>query len=170
MTRRVSPLLGFRISAGLPIPRLILVFVVICASWTTPSAAQRGTGADTVAVARSQTTLRSQPHDTSRIVARIASGARVRLLMCANGWCGATLGNTTGFVREDSLSAPVAQSTPPPTGKGYYNSKGEWVPSPQASPSGPPAGASARCRDGTYSFSRSRSGTCSHHGGVSQWL
>lgn len=33
-----------------------------------------------------------------------------------------------------------------------------------------PAGASAVCRDGTYSYSRSRRGTCSHHGGVSRWL
>ena len=29
-----------------------------------------------------------------------------------------------------------------------------------------PAGATAKCRDGTYSFSQHRSGTCSHHGGV----
>lgn len=34
----------------------------------------------------------------------------------------------------------------------------------------PPPGATARCRDGTYSFSKHRSGTCSHHGGVAQWL
>jgi DNA/RNA endonuclease YhcR with UshA esterase domain len=34
----------------------------------------------------------------------------------------------------------------------------------------PPQGATARCRDGIYSFSRTRSGTCSHHGGVAQWL
>lgn len=33
-----------------------------------------------------------------------------------------------------------------------------------------PAGATARCRDGTYSFSRNRRGTCSHHGGVAEWL
>ncbi len=34
----------------------------------------------------------------------------------------------------------------------------------------PPGGATARCRDGTYSISKHRSGTCSHHGGVAQWL
>jgi len=33
-----------------------------------------------------------------------------------------------------------------------------------------PAGASAKCRDGTYSFSQHRRGTCSHHGGVTNWL
>ena len=34
----------------------------------------------------------------------------------------------------------------------------------------PPAGATAQCTDGTYSFSQTRSGTCSHHGGVATWL
>jgi len=33
-----------------------------------------------------------------------------------------------------------------------------------------PPGATARCNDATYSFSQTRSGTCSHHGGVAQWL
>ena len=33
-----------------------------------------------------------------------------------------------------------------------------------------PMGASAICNDGTYSFSQNRRGTCSHHGGVRQWL
>ncbi len=28
----------------------------------------------------------------------------------------------------------------------------------------------AICRDGTYSYSKNRRGTCSHHGGVAQWL
>jgi hypothetical protein len=29
--------------------------------------------------------------------------------------------------------------------------------------------ASARCGDGSLSFSRRRPGTCSHHGGVTEW-
>lgn len=33
-----------------------------------------------------------------------------------------------------------------------------------------PAGATAICRDGSYSFSQHRQGTCSHHGGVARWL
>ena len=33
-----------------------------------------------------------------------------------------------------------------------------------------PPGATARCSDGTYSFSQHHSGTCSHHGGVAVWL
>ena len=33
-----------------------------------------------------------------------------------------------------------------------------------------PPGATALCTDGTYSFSQTHSGTCSHHGGVAAWL
>ncbi|MFE7542996.1 DUF3761 domain-containing protein [Streptomyces platensis] len=33
-----------------------------------------------------------------------------------------------------------------------------------------PAGASAQCNDGTYSYSAHRRGTCSHHHGVAVWL
>ena len=51
----------------------------------------------------------------------------------------------------------------------YVNSRGKCVRRPVASKT-VPAGATAQCRDGTYSFSQSRRGTCSHHGGVSRWL
>lgn len=33
-----------------------------------------------------------------------------------------------------------------------------------------PAGAIARCKDGTYSHAKSHRGACSHHGGVANWL
>lgn len=51
----------------------------------------------------------------------------------------------------------------------YINSKGETVKRPENC-STAPQGATAQCRDGTYSFSQSRRGTCSHHGGVAKWL
>jgi hypothetical protein len=52
----------------------------------------------------------------------------------------------------------------------YANVNGSTVHSPAYSSNGIPVGASAVCGDGTYSFSMHHSGTCSHHGGVSQWL
>lgn len=53
----------------------------------------------------------------------------------------------------------------------YRNLDGQEVHSPVRSTHDQvPAGASAKCRDGTYSFSQHRRGTCSHHGGVSTWL
>lgn len=50
----------------------------------------------------------------------------------------------------------------------YTNSYGHRVQSPTRYNSRP-TGATALCRDGTYSFSQSRRGTCSHHGGVAKW-
>jgi Protein of unknown function (DUF3761) len=32
------------------------------------------------------------------------------------------------------------------------------------------SGPTAQCRDGSYSYSQHRSGTCSHHGGVARWI
>jgi Protein of unknown function (DUF3761) len=67
--------------------------------------------------------------------------------------------------------APVPPPTEPQCLNGtYINSEGNTVCKPEESPTGPPAGATARCRDGTYSFSQHRSGTCSYHGGVAEWL
>ena len=51
--------------------------------------------------------------------------------------------------------------------RGYYaNVSGHCVHSPSSSP----VGATAQCRDGTYSYSEHASGTCSHHGGVRLWI
>jgi hypothetical protein len=67
--------------------------------------------------------------------------------------------------------SPPASTTGGGSSSDYYtNSRGARVHRPMYSESGPPAGATAQCADGTYSFSQSRRGTCSHHGGVSRWL
>lgn len=51
----------------------------------------------------------------------------------------------------------------------YVSARGNCVHRPVRATRAP-AGATAKCRDGTYSFSQSRRGTCSHHGGVASWL
>jgi hypothetical protein len=53
----------------------------------------------------------------------------------------------------------------------YTNRNGNEIHRPARPNDGnPPVGATARCADGTYSYSQNRSGTCSHHGGVSSWI
>jgi hypothetical protein len=52
----------------------------------------------------------------------------------------------------------------------WYGSYSGTSGSATASTSNSPAGATAQCNDGTYSYSRHRSGTCSHHGGVARWI
>jgi hypothetical protein len=67
---------------------------------------------------------------------------------------------------------PTTQNTPNLSNDNHYtNTYGNTVHSPAyTQDNSVPAGASARCKDGTYSFSQSRRGTCSHHGGVASWL
>lgn len=117
------------------------------------------------------TTLRvyRQPDSSSQVVAFLPPGQRVRVAGCDAGWCNVQTTRVAGFVIASGLTAQAP--TTYPTGRGYINSQGQWVPSPQRTPDNqPPPGATAQCRDGSYSFSRTRRGTCSRHGGVARWL
>ncbi|MHB8641961.1 MAG: DUF3761 domain-containing protein [Gaiellaceae bacterium] len=68
-----------------------------------------------------------------------------------------------GGVAQARTHAPVSIACK----SGYYkNSSGKCVHSPSTAP----AGATAKCRDGTFSYSLHASGTCSHHGGVAVWI
>ena len=51
----------------------------------------------------------------------------------------------------------------------YYTNQNR-EPSSRKHSTSVPSGATAECRDGSYSFSEHRSGTCSHHGGVAKWI
>ena len=71
------------------------------------------------------------------------------------------------YVAPTSTSPPiVTKPTYCPNGT-YTNAYGQTVCRPSSTNAG---GATAVCHDGTYSYSKTRSGTCSHHGGVSRWL
>jgi hypothetical protein len=71
-----------------------------------------------------------------------------------------------------SAPASAAPAAPHLVEDGHYrNVDGAIVHSPAHTDTGAaPAGASAQCRDGSFSFSAHRRGTCSHHGGVARWL
>lgn len=91
---------------------------------------------------------------------------------------------------EPSATSPSTSSTPSPTATASPRRQKPPTPSPSTSPvhrpkppaprphrTSPkprtpdlPSGATAICRDGTFSFSAHRRGTCSHHGGVARWL
>ncbi|WP_082545938.1 DUF3761 domain-containing protein [Rhodanobacter sp. Root627] len=69
-----------------------------------------------------------------------------------------------------SLTAPVRVATLVEKGS-YTNREGFDVHRPAHTTNGAiPSGATAQCRDGSFSFSMSHRGTCSHHGGVARWL
>lgn len=71
-----------------------------------------------------------------------------------------------------ACSPSLARSKPACHGNGgsYTNSDGQQVPDPACLPKFVHApGETAICRDGSHSFSKHHSGTCSGHGGVAQW-
>jgi hypothetical protein len=85
------------------------------------------------------------------------------------------LAAATSQDRADTPPTPPAPASPSESKlleHGHYtNVDGKVVHSPAHTVSGqPPVGATAHCRDGSYSFSQHHRGTCSHHGGVASWL
>src|SRR6267378_3368367 len=153
-----------------------LLLLLAFASLTSSLAAQSPSSTnDTIAYTTATIRMREKPSPTARAVAILAEGTRVRLYHCSEGWCGVSVQRLAGYALEEFLTTRPAKrvTTAPPTqqGRGYINVDGQWVPSPTRTTDGqPPPGASAKCRDGTFSFSRHRQGTCSHHGGVAEWL
>lgn len=69
---------------------------------------------------------------------------------------------TKTVIKKPSADVPLSNDNH------YTNVDGNEIHSPAFAPSRP-SGASARCRDGSYSFSQNRRGTCSRHGGVEEW-
>jgi len=128
-------------------------------------------------VTTSNVNLRSGPDIESSIVYKIHKGASVNLKGCQSDWCEINVDGHFGYIaRQFTTSSGNHYSnskirTPHATGpiNHYTNSRGNVVQSPTHYDS-PPQGATAQCRDGSYSFSQSRRGTCSHHGGVARWL
>ncbi|QXV61867.1 hypothetical protein CVV72_36000 [Amycolatopsis sp. TNS106] len=89
---------------------------------------------------------------------------------------------TTAAFEVPKQVEPKPTRTPPKTtqaakapnsaecGSDYYrNTDGVCVHRPAAGP-GAADGATALCKDGSYSYSQNRRGTCSGHGGVRTWL
>jgi len=80
-----------------------------------------------------------------------------------------TPGNAQSAQPSEQPAHSQTSQTAPSKSRYYTNRNGQRVRSPVQAQSAP-AGATAQCRDGSWSFSRHRQGTCSHHGGVAKWL
>lgn len=121
--------------------------------------------------------LRAGPNTTSQVLTVLQKGTKVTLEEnCDCDWIRVSFNGDIGYVfskyltkKKINTSKTSYSKTANRDVKYYTNSYGDRVQSPTYY-SSTPTGATALCRDGTYSFSRSRRGTCSHHGGVAKWL
>lgn len=127
--------------------------------------------------------LRNEANTQSRVITVIPKGTAVTIDEdCNCAWVPVEYNGYIGYISTKYLSNyPILKSrNSRSTGyrnvyqhssgkiRYYINTYGHRVQSPTRYNSRP-AGATALCRDGTYSFSQSRRGTCSHHGGVDKW-
>ncbi len=148
-------------------PTLASALLAVCLSAS--ALAAQAQLANTTAYTTAAVTVCARPDARAKSVARLAAESPVQVSACENGWCQIGVNGIAGYLPRLSLSQqPNGLFT---EGAGYTNSQGNRVRSPTRTPDKqPPAGASAQCRDGTFSFSQSRRGTCLHHGGVAKWL
>jgi hypothetical protein len=81
-----------------------------------------------------------------------------------------------GGVAKSTTAPPTTPATAPPGSPPVAPPPAQppasHAPSTGRAPSQPPVAGqpTARCKDGTMSYSKHHSGSCSHHGGVAQWL
>ncbi len=147
--------------------KFVLIIVLVCAAFVSFA---KG-------VVRTTTTdlsLRVDASASSRVILTIPQGTQVYLQEdCDCVWVYVTYNGYCGYVYAQFLTKSVPATTTTAVAqepiRHYTNSYGNTVQSPTRYNKAP-AGATALCRDGSYSFSQSRRGTCSHHGGVAKWL
>lgn len=144
-----------------------------------------------VVVKSRKANVRETPSRSGRIVSEVERDQHLTVTRVAPAgpWFSVREEQTgiVGWIHGSTIafeSAPVAAATAPPntgktnpprtvpppstSGRYYINVDGVRVPSPVFSTTRP-EGSTARCRDGSYSFSQHRRGTCSWHGGVAVW-
>jgi hypothetical protein len=111
-------------------------------------------------VTTSALNIRATPSLKGTIVATVKRGTSLSVASCGPTWCQVSYQGRLRYAVRVRLLAPSARPLSRPNGKGYTNIDGNHILSPVFAPSAP-AGASALCADGTYSFSAHRRGTCS---------
>jgi hypothetical protein len=143
-----------------------------------------------VVVKSRKANIRETPSRSGRIVTDVKRDQRLIITRAApsgpwysvreeqtgsEGWIhGSTIAFQSMPVATAAASPNTSKTNPhrtlPPStsGRSYINVDGVRVPSPVFSATRP-EGSTARCRDGSYSFSQHRRGTCSWHGGVAVW-
>lgn len=134
--------------------------------------------------------MRACPYLTCTVVNTLPTGTAIEIVGSEDGarvngsvvWYEVEVDGRTGYVHSSLTTerAPAAatpsRSTTTTTSRTQSSSSAVTVtPEPSTQVTTPavqehPPGATAICRNGTYSYSQNRRGTCSHNGGVAQWL
>lgn len=108
--------------------------------------------------------LRTTPDISENVICTVPKGTIINIISDSNdfdSWTKISYNGKTGYINNNY----IIDKSEGQNHKYYINSDGEKVQSPTRYET-TPAGATAICNDGTYSFNQNRKVTCSHHGGV----
>jgi hypothetical protein len=128
---------------------------------TTPKAsptATSKTGAAAAATASIPANATAQCTDGTYSTAKTKQGA-----------CSKHGGVKTWFADEKAATGATPPSTKTAATPAATPKTAASAPKTTTAPAGTPDNATAKCKDGTYSFAKQHSGACSHHGGVAEW-
>lgn len=155
---------------------------VKCADGTTSTATGKGACSHHGGIAHSTAggaaTTNAPPPAAPPPAPAAASGSPVK---CADGTMGTSgrgacshhggIAHSTGAAATTTKPVPPAAPAmaPTPTAPPAATQAPRNATGPGSGPNDP-RGAIAKCKDGTYSHSKTHTGACSHHGGVQQWL
>ena len=176
------------VAAVLSLPAAASAQATRCKDGTTTTASGKGACSQHGGVDRAVVTARARSGGSRETA---APGA----VTCADG---STSNPGKGACSRHGGIAPAAgRATPTPTTRGLKPAPAPAAPATPATPATPPAqvtpagtarpalsamsgggdtanadpaGATARCKDGSYSHTANRRGACSRHGGVAQWM
>jgi hypothetical protein len=112
------------------------------------------------------------------------SGPQGRMATCAAGWNAMSADQKKATTYKDysksclsggskavAATPAMAPTTMKPAKPMAASTKPMAPSSTMGAAGGPaPAGATGQCKDGTFTMSKTHSGSCSHHGGVAKWL
>ncbi len=129
--------------------------------------------------------MRSLVFATAAIVLLASTASAKDMKACSADWQAAKAAHTTvnhkAFIAACLKGAPVpgpAMTAQPARPSLFAHHAPAAAPMTPAKPAAPamasmtaqPAGATAQCKDGSWSQSKTHSGSCSHHGGVARFL
>lgn len=112
--------------------------------------------------------LRESADNNSEIIQTIGGGEEIRVIRQKGAWFYVLYSGQKGWMHGNTIKYKNAVPSKLPENSTATVSRPDAVyKAPERSVN--PTGATARCRDGTLSYSAHRRGTCSHHGGVAVW-
>lgn len=121
--------------------------------------------------------LRGSPDSNGTVIDEIPEGAELQVIRQKGAWffvsylgrSGWVHGNTIKLSENAEVLSDVSQTAPKNNSPRTQSTPNPPRTEPRIEKSNP-SGATARCADGSLSYSASRRGTCSHHGGVAEWF